>query len=160
MAHLWGSAVPSRWAGTVVLHNDPNLDNVVFRDGQAVALIDFDLASPGEPVWDLAIAARLWVPLRDPVDVPDDRRHRARHRLAVLADAYGMPLRNRPRLLDAARASHDWCYDIMRTGAERGQQGYAEAWTAGKRAHVDRGRTWLAAHADVLARSVTSAEDR
>ena len=30
-------------------HNDPNLDNFVFRDGRAVALIDFDLAAPGRP---------------------------------------------------------------------------------------------------------------
>ncbi len=58
-------------------HNDPNLDNVVFRDGRAVALIDFDLAAPGAPVWDVAATARLWAPLRRPADVADARRDRA-----------------------------------------------------------------------------------
>jgi hypothetical protein len=158
--HRWGSTVPSGWRGDVVLHNDPNLDNVVFRDGEAVALIDFDLASPGAPLWDLAIATRLWVPLRDPVDVPDDRRHRMRERITILADGYGLPHQDRLRLIDAARATHDWCYDIMRTGAERGQPGYAQVWTSGKRAHVQRGRSWLRAHTDLLTEEVASAEGR
>src|SRR3954454_1440437 len=39
----WPTTVPSPYQGGVVTHNDPNLDNVVFRDGTAVALIDFDL---------------------------------------------------------------------------------------------------------------------
>ena len=46
-------------------------------DGRAVALIDFDLASPGSAVWDVACAARLWAPLRDPADVPHDALARA-----------------------------------------------------------------------------------
>jgi hypothetical protein len=147
----WGSAVPPAWRGGVVLHNDPNLDNVVFRDGVAVALIDFDLASPGAPLWDLAIATRLWVPLRHPADVPDALRHRTAERVALLADAYGLPREDRPALLAAARATHDWCYDVMRHGAERGQPGYVNVWTADKRAHVARGRSWLATHAEPLA---------
>jgi Ser/Thr protein kinase RdoA (MazF antagonist) len=158
--HRWGSTVPSRWRGDVVVHNDPNLDNVVFRDGEAVALIDFDLASPGAPLWDLAITTRLWVPLRDPVDVPDDRRHRVRERVAVIADAYGLPPEDRPRLVAAAQATHDWCYDVMRAGAERGQAGYADAWTPAKRGHVERGRTWFREHTDLLIDDLESAEGR
>ena len=55
---------PLRFRGSLVTHNDMNLDNVVFRDGRAAALIDFDLASPGSRAWDVACAARLWAPLR------------------------------------------------------------------------------------------------
>jgi Phosphotransferase enzyme family len=149
-ARSWGTSVPTAWRGGVALHNDPNLDNVVFRDGVAVALIDFDLASPGAPLWDLAIATRLWVPLRDPVDVPDERRHHIRDRIIVIADAYGLPKQDRPELITAARATHDWCYDVMRRGAERGQPGYAHVWTDHKRAHVERGRTWLDTHYEAL----------
>jgi hypothetical protein len=155
-SHVWGSTVPAAWRGGLVSHNDPNLDNVVFRDGQAVALIDFDLASPGSSLWDLAIAARLWVPLRDPVDVPPELGHRMRERVTVLADAYGLPRADRPALVTAARATHDWCYDVMRAGAERGQPGYVQVWTAGKRAHVERGRSWFAAHGEELAALVAS----
>ena len=42
----WQLPVPERFTTGLVSHNDPNLDNVVFRDGVAVALIDFDLARP------------------------------------------------------------------------------------------------------------------
>ena len=34
----WGRTPPARFVGGLVSHNDPNLDNVVFRDGRAVAL--------------------------------------------------------------------------------------------------------------------------
>jgi thiamine kinase-like enzyme len=53
--HAWPDPVPVAYRGDgVTTHNDPNLDNVVFRDGRAVALIDFDLASPGSRAWDVA----------------------------------------------------------------------------------------------------------
>jgi aminoglycoside phosphotransferase (APT) family kinase protein len=44
------------------------LENVVFRDGVAVALIDFDYAAPGRPVHDLAQFAKMCVPLEDDVN--------------------------------------------------------------------------------------------
>ena len=37
-------------------------ENVVFRDGIAVALLDFEFAAPGRPVYDVAYLARLCVP--------------------------------------------------------------------------------------------------
>ena len=43
--------------GPVVCHNDVCLENVVFRNGEAVALLDFDFAAPGRPVYDLACFA-------------------------------------------------------------------------------------------------------
>ncbi len=38
----------------------------MFREGRVVALIDFAMASPGRPLWDLAIAGEIWGPLGDP----------------------------------------------------------------------------------------------
>ena len=69
--YTWPTTPPPSLAGELVSHNDPNLDNIIFRDGRAVALIDFDLASPGSRLWDVACAARLWAPLR-----PDGLHHR------------------------------------------------------------------------------------
>ena len=57
---------PGRW--DVVCHNDLELSNVVFRDGIAVGLIDFEFAAPGRPVYDLAHLARFCVPIDDDVD--------------------------------------------------------------------------------------------
>ncbi len=52
--------------GPVMCHNDLFPENVVFRDGRAVALIDFDMAAPGRPFWDLGVAAQEWIPLHAP----------------------------------------------------------------------------------------------
>ena len=55
----------TQWAdpagGSVVCHNDLFPENVVFRDGRVVALIDFAMAAPGRPLWDVAIAAEIGV---------------------------------------------------------------------------------------------------
>jgi Ser/Thr protein kinase RdoA (MazF antagonist) len=60
----------------------------VFRDGRAVALIDFDLAGPGSAIWDFAAAARYWAPLQDERDITDSRRGgRAGHPGPVLVPA-------------------------------------------------------------------------
>ena len=42
-AYAWSHAVPARFRDGLVSHNDPNLDNIIFREGRAVELIDFDL---------------------------------------------------------------------------------------------------------------------
>lgn len=152
--HVWGSEVPAAYRGGLVGHNDPSPDNVVFRDGRAAALIDFDLASPGSALWDLAMLVRLWVPLRDPVDVPDERAGRVLERLLVAVDAYGLPRAERDRLVPAATATHGWGYDIIRAGAARGQAGYARYWTAEAQEHDRRGRRWFATEGERLAREL------
>jgi Ser/Thr protein kinase RdoA (MazF antagonist) len=139
----WPTTVPSPYRGALVTHNDPNLDNVVFRDGRAVALIDFDLASPGSPLWDAALAARLWVPLRNPQDVPDGLASRAGHRLRLFAESFGLTRPQRERLAAAILATHTWCYDIIRAGVEQGRPGYQHYWTPSAQAHDARGRQWL-----------------
>lgn len=94
----WSSGARGPGApGDVILHGDPGPWNMVWRDREAVALIDWDHANPGDPLDDLGylvvFAAPLW---------PDDEaitwmRHPGspdrRHRLAVIADAYGAPVR-------------------------------------------------------------------
>jgi Phosphotransferase enzyme family len=139
----WPTTVPSPYQGALVTHNDPNLDNVVFRHARAIALIDFDLASPGSPLWDAALAARLWVPLRDPRDVPDDLAGRTVDRLRLFADAYGLTRTEREDVATAVLATHTWCYDIIRKGAEQGRAGYQHYWTPSAQEHDARGRQWL-----------------
>jgi hypothetical protein len=153
----WPTAVPSPYRGRLVTHNDPNLDNVVFRDGRAVALIDFDLASPGSSLWDAALAARLWVPLRDPRDVPADLAARTADRLRLFADAWGMARTEREDLASAVLASHTWCYDIVRAGAEQGRPGYRHYWTPTAEEHDARGRRWLEDNLGTLTEALLSA---
>jgi aminoglycoside phosphotransferase (APT) family kinase protein len=85
----------------IVSHFDVTPQNVVFRDGRAVAVIDFDLARPGARRRDLANTAMYWVPLmpeadRDPAfaeaDVPA--------RLRMFVGAYGADAAQRAGLVD------------------------------------------------------------
>jgi Ser/Thr protein kinase RdoA (MazF antagonist) len=152
--HAWPTDVPARFRSGLVSHNDVNLDNVVFRDGEAVALIDFDLASPGSAVWDVALAARLWVPLRADAEVADLRRGQREHRLRVFVDAYGLPEGDRRLLVDAALETHHWCYSIVRAGAERGVPGYVRYWDPSAQRRAERLQRWLAEHAAELDRAL------
>ena len=66
----WNDGLADPAGGSLVCHNDIELSNVVFRDGIAVALVDFEFAAPGRPVYDLAQLARLCVPIDDELDRP------------------------------------------------------------------------------------------
>lgn len=99
----WNETLADPRVGAIVCHNDVELSNVVFRDGIAVALIDFEFAAPGRPVYDLAQLARLCVPIEDDFDQdrigwkPADRPPRLR----LVADAYGLDHDGRATLLGA-----------------------------------------------------------
>jgi hypothetical protein len=153
--YAWSHPAPPPFDGTGIAHNDLNLDNVVFRGGLAVALIDFDLAGPACAVWDVAAAARLWAPLRDPSDVTDLRRGRELHRLRLFVDTYGLGAADRAAFLPALRESHSWMCDIVRDGAERGVPGFAAYWTPEAQARADRTRTWFDSAADAITRALT-----
>ncbi len=135
-----GAAAP----GAVVCHNDVCPENVVFRDGRAAALIDFDLAAPGRPVWDVAMTARYWAPMRgrDGLDPS--------HRLRVLADGYGLGRADRaalPRVIEQATAV---CRAFVERRVERGDAAYTAAYEESGRAVWDRHQTWLADHRGAL----------
>jgi hypothetical protein len=144
--HRWPSPLPARFRGGLVSHNDPNLDNVIFSGGRPVALIDFDLAGPGSVVWDVACAARLWAPLRDERDAPSALTGQALSRLRLFLDAYGLPARDRPRVIDALTPALDWCYDVVRAAVEGGHPTFGRLWHGGGRLRAERTRSWLAAH--------------
>ena len=83
---------------TLVCHNDLSPRNTVFRGGTPVAFLDWDLASPAPPVWDLAQAAWQFVPLSDDAGCarhgwsePPDRALRLR----LLCDGYGLSREDR-----------------------------------------------------------------
>ena len=150
----WAEPVPPAYVSGLISHNDPNLDNVVFRDGVAVALIDFDLAGPGSALWDVATAVRLWAPLRPDADIADVRRGRALTRLRRFADAYGLTEPDRLRLVDAAADNHVWCMDYVRHGAETGHPWFHQRWTTGESELTDRTNQWFRTQADALRRAL------
>ncbi|MFI7064639.1 phosphotransferase [Kribbella sp. NPDC050124] len=146
----WAEPVPAEYVEDLVSHNDPNLDNVVFRDGVAIALIDFDLAGPGSALWDVATAVRLWAPLRPEADIADVRRGRTLTRLRRFADAYGLDEADRARLIDATARNHVWCMDYVRRGSETGHPWFHQRWTTGEAALTDRTNHWFKTQATAL----------
>ncbi len=154
--YAWPPSPPDPFAGELVSHNDPNLDNVVFRDGRAVALIDFDLASPGSRVWDVACAARLWAPLRPDRFIDDARRGRALARFRLFADSYGLSDTDRARLVSAVRHNHEWSYDIVGTAAANGHPAFSAYWAGGAMQRAAETRAWYRDSADLLAEALSS----
>jgi hypothetical protein len=144
--HTWPLAVPAAFRDGIISHNDPNLDNVVFAHGVAVGLIDFDLASPGSRVWDVACAARLWAPLRDELDAPFARGGRSLARLRIFVDAYGLARGERERVVDATGYAHTWCYAVVRTAVANGHETFRRNWLGGGRLRADRTHDWIVAH--------------
>ena len=89
---------PVQGRGTVVCHNDLAPRNTAFREGRPVAFLDWDLASPAPPAWDVAHAAWQFVPLSDERGCarngwtrPPDRPRRLR----ILCDGYGLSREDR-----------------------------------------------------------------
>ena len=148
--HGWPASPPAPFGGGLVSHNDVNLDNVVFRDGRAVALIDFDLASPGSRVWDVANAVRLWAPLRPDADVPDARRGRSPERLRLFVDGYGLDAAERDDVVTAVAMNHEWSYDVVGAAVARGHEAFTEYWDGGGAARAARTRRWLQETGDLL----------
>lgn len=84
---IWQS--PAKIPSEVICHNDFAPHNLVFTNGAIVGAIDFDMASPGPRLWDIAYFATRAVPLT--ADTPPNApgMHRARHRVNVILEAYG-----------------------------------------------------------------------
>ena len=64
----WDRELAGTGEDDIIGHHDVCLENVVFRDGVAVAFLDFDFAAPGTRAWDVASLARMCVPVDDPGD--------------------------------------------------------------------------------------------
>lgn len=124
----------------VVCHNDVCLENVVFRDGHAVALLDFDFAAPGRRMWGLASFARMCIPLEAPEDGGPPDPFTA---LRQVADAYG----RRDGLLDAVGRQMASTGEFVRRRMERGEPAFARLWEqTGGAARYERRRAWFAAN--------------
>ncbi|WP_326600038.1 phosphotransferase enzyme family protein [Streptomyces sp. NBC_01803] len=145
----WPRSLADPAGGTMLCHNDVCPDNVVFRDGHAAALIDFDLAAPGRAVWDVAMTARYWIPMLDPMSaaVLYPAGLDAPARLRILADSYGLSPRERaelPGVIEQATAS---CRAFVADRMADGDPVYTQALSErGGWQRWDRIQEWLMAH--------------
>jgi hypothetical protein len=145
--------LPAVQPGAIVCHNDLCVENVVVRDGRVAAFIDFDFAAPADPLLDIAIAARHWVPVRDPADVdPELQGLDQASRFRAFCAAHALDRTGRVAVLDHLEDFLDRALVSMRTRAESGQEGYVRAWQAGYADQNRRSRAWLVRHRAALAR--------
>lgn len=147
----WDRSLADPVGGTLVCHNDVELSNVVFRNGIAVALLDFEFAAPGRPTYDLAHLARLCVPIEDDFDLarlawrPADRPARLR----IVADAYRLDRDGRAELLTAMDDALDRIEDAARRKFDAGDpDAIATAMRTGGFEKYDRRRRWWTDHRD------------
>lgn len=142
----WSDRLADPAGGSVVCHNDLEPSNVVFRDGIAVALLDFEFAAPGRPVYDLAHLARFFVPIDDEFDRarlgwrPAD----APARLRLVADAYGLDGEGRAELLSAMVDAMDRIEAAVRQSVDDGEPNAIDLWnrTGGIERYNRRRRYW------------------
>jgi hypothetical protein len=152
----WPRPVPSGYRGGTVSHNDLHPGNIIFSGGAAVGLIDFDLAGPGDPIWDLATLARGWAPLVADRDLPEgfgEAPERRYHRLALLLDAYRLPRRDRLAVVGALVPNHDWTYRIVTDAVGLGHPGFT-SYLSVVGQQTARARTWLLDQQAHLSRAV------
>jgi hypothetical protein len=142
-------------APELIGHCDLTPDNVVFRDGRPVAMIDFDLARPTTRLFDVATTLRHWAPIADPVD--RDRAHQGVEvgpRIARFCAAYGLDAAERPRVLPAVRARLDRSYSAMQARARTRGGPWARMWSAGAGPRLTRAIDWLDLNWDALEESL------
>jgi hypothetical protein len=129
----------------LVSHKDVTPQNVVFRDGSAIALIDFDLVGWTTRSVDLANTAMHWVPLSDPRDRgPAHQEIDVAGRLRLLLDGYGPDSVSGGQVLDAATLRLGATYDSMRWNAEHLGGGWARMWDQGVGDMIRRRASWFA----------------
>jgi hypothetical protein len=141
----WSDEMADPAGGTVICHNDVCLENVVFRDGVAVALLDFDFAAPGRPVYDLAQMARMCTPIDDDVNAPRQGWQPVDKlaRLRLVADTYGLDGPGRSELLEVLSEAIERGGAFVRRRVEAGDPNFVKVWTEmGGQARFDRRRRW------------------
>jgi aminoglycoside phosphotransferase (APT) family kinase protein len=148
----WSDEMADPQGGPIICHNDVCPENVVYRDGKAFALLDFDLAAPGRPLWDLAQMARMWSPLRPPdLAVRGMENLDPFHRLGALARAYGLDRSDHAGFVDVIVESRQHANQFIRRRLAAREPAFVEAWEPleGENA-LDRLLAWLIDQRDAM----------
>lgn len=143
----WSEEMEDPAGGPIICHNDVCLENVVFRNGEAVGLLDFDFAAPGCPLFDLACFARMCVPIDDESQVrfgwlPADQPARLR----LVADTYGLDAAERTQVVEMLSESIGRGGQFLLRRVQAGDVNFTEMWESmGGMARFDRRRAWWTA---------------
>jgi Ser/Thr protein kinase RdoA (MazF antagonist) len=139
-----GSPDPFPVPRELIGHRDVTLENVVFRDGVACALIDFDLARPSSRIDDVCNVLQWWAPWQPVEDRPEALAEvDACARAAIMVDAYGLDASSRAVLVPLARNAAERTWFSMRLRADRDGGGWRRMWDEGAGDAIRRRQAWL-----------------
>lgn len=146
---VWSPDLADPQGGAVICHNDVCIENVVFSDEKVVGLLDFDFVAPGRPAWDLAMTARYWVPLHDPISAAATGREHLDpfRRVRLLADAYGADDEIRQAFTSVLMEIEEVALRFVTERVDQGIEPFVEMWNGlGGHERHRRKMTWLAEH--------------
>lgn len=135
---------PADPAPSFLGHLDVTPENTIFRDGEAFALIDFDLVRPAtrvDSVGNLLLWWAGWMPVED--REPVMRGIEATTRGRLLVDAYGLDPELRAHVLPVAIRTAGRSWHRMRDRAARLGGGWARMWDEGIGDQIRRREQWL-----------------
>jgi hypothetical protein len=123
-SHGWRVPAGAPVSGSVVCHNDLGPYNTIYESGRPIAFIDWDLAAPAPPEWDVAYALWRFVPLYDDdrcVELGAQTGPRSL-RIRLFLDTYG--LGDRMHILATIRQRQRVTRDSLRQWADEGDPAY------------------------------------
>jgi phosphotransferase family enzyme len=145
MEGTWSDELADPAGGSIICHNDVCPENVVFRDGRAVGLLDFEFAAPGRPVFDLVQCARMCVPVDDETNAgrlgwgTADRAARTR----LFVDAYGLDRAGRRAFFEILSETMSDLGGFVRRRVAAGDENFLAMWNRmGGEQRYDRLRDW------------------
>jgi hypothetical protein len=152
-----GTPPAPAYPAELIGHVDVTPENVVFRDGAAYALIDFDLAKPATRAEEMCNVMVWWAPLFDPRDADELLRDvDVPRRCRILADAYGLSGTDRSRMMEVAMLRTRRSWYLMKQRAETLGGGWQRMWDEGVGDVIKRREAWLDRHAATLTAALTA----
>lgn len=154
----WADDLADPARGDFLCHNDVCLENIVFRDGEAVGLLDFDFAAPGRRLFDVAMTVRMCGPVRDPdnVGVPIGD-HDPIHRLKVFCDAYVLGSHEASELVEALVSTCETERRFVQRRAEEGSPAFVELWESQGEGRSERDKEWFTQHQRAIIEALSPA---
>jgi hypothetical protein len=141
----------------LVGHQDITPENVVFRNGHAYAMIDFDMARPVSRCRELVNLMLWWAPFGADEDLDPSVRGLDRpRRCRLIADAYGLAEQDRRRLMQLSIGLNEQAWHMMKYRAETIGGGWQRMWSEGVGDTIKHRQLWLEQNADILTKAMLS----
>lgn len=139
-----GDYFPPGVSGSLLCHNDLSLTNVVVAGTTVAGVIDWDFAAPVDPLFDIMVTARHWIPFAPPEwRIEPLSESDATRRWTLFADAHELTRADRERVISLAPLF------IEQAGRNISQLAKEAGHGSGYQALIDRG--YLNSVADTLA---------